>query len=78
MSERSKARQSVQDIGQKGSERESRLTYSVPEFGKAIGVSRNTAYGAVRRGQVPVIHIAGRILIPRIAVERMLDAARSE
>ena len=49
------------------------LTYSVPEFAALIGVSRGTAYEAVRLGQVPSIRLGKRrIVIPRAAVEALL------
>ena len=42
-----------------------RLTYSVDEAAEALGVSRASAYEAVRRGEIPHIKIGKRILIPR-------------
>ena len=50
-----------------------RLTYSVTEVAELLGVSRASAYNYVRTGQIPSITIGGRILIPRQAVESMLD-----
>ena len=40
-----------------------------------LGVSRNSAYSAVQRGEIPHIKIGKRILIPNIAIERMLAEA---
>ena len=47
-------------------------TYSVPEAGKMLGVGRNAAYQAVRRGEIPVIQIGRRLVVPKAALERLL------
>jgi len=54
---------------------ENRLTLTVPEAAKLIGISRMTAYGAVRDGTIPSIRIGRRVLVPRAALDRMLDQA---
>ncbi|GMQ90467.1 MAG: hypothetical protein BMS9Abin10_0849 [Gammaproteobacteria bacterium] len=51
-------------------------TLSVPEAGEILGISRNGAYDAARRGELPVIKIGRKLLVPRIALERMLQDAR--
>ncbi len=50
-------------------------TISVEEAAALLGISRNTAYEAVRRGEIPSIRIGKRFLIPAAALERMLDGA---
>lgn len=52
-----------------------RATLSVVEAAKILGVGRNQAYEAVRRGEIPAIRIGGRILVPRAALERLLHGA---
>jgi excisionase family DNA binding protein len=52
-----------------------RKTLTVTEAAKALGVSRNKAYEAVRRGEIPTIKIGKRILVPVAALERMLQGA---
>ena len=47
-------------------------TLSVPEAGKALGVGRSAAYEAARTGQLPTIRIGKRMLVPVVALERML------
>ena len=42
-----------------------RLTYSVDEAAEILGISRASAYEAVRKGEIPHIKIGKRILIPR-------------
>jgi excisionase family DNA binding protein len=48
------------------------LTVSVPEAAKALGISRNAAYVAARRGELPAIRIGKRFVIPRPALEKLL------
>jgi len=52
-----------------------RLTYDVGTAAKLLGLSRNSAYLACLNGQIPHLKIGKRILIPRIALERMLNEA---
>jgi hypothetical protein len=47
---------------------------TVPDAGqKYFGLSRNAAYEAARRGDLPVIRIGGRIFAVVAALERMID-----
>jgi excisionase family DNA binding protein len=52
-----------------------RLTMSVEEVAKALGISRAFAYEAVHRGDIPHIKIGKRMLVPRAALARVLAAA---
>ena len=52
-----------------------RLTVTVVEAGRLLGLSRNSVYEAVRRGDIPSISIGRRRLIPRGSLERMLESA---
>jgi len=55
---------------------EAPLTLSVPEAGKKyFGLSRNGAYDAVKRGELPVIKIGRLLRVPIRALEAMLDRA---
>jgi hypothetical protein len=48
-------------------------TLSVPEAGRLyFDLARNASYDAVRRGELPVIKIGGRLRVPVAALERML------
>ena len=47
-----------------------RQTYTVEEAAKIIGISRAVAY---RKGVLPTVRVAGRRLVPRQALERMLS-----
>ena len=48
-------------------------TLTIDEAAKALGIGRNSAYEAAKRGEIPTIKIGGRILVPRAALERMLE-----
>jgi len=49
------------------------LTVTVEEAGRIIGVSRGSAYEAVKRGEIPVIRIGKKIRVPKAALERLLN-----
>jgi excisionase family DNA binding protein len=50
------------------------LTYSVPEAGRLIGLSRNGAYEAAARGDIPTVRIGRKLFVPRAALNRLLEA----
>jgi excisionase family DNA binding protein len=50
-----------------------KATLSVYEAADLAGVCRNGMYRAVRRGEIPSLRVGGRILIPRAALEKMLN-----
>jgi hypothetical protein len=55
------------------------LTISVPEAGRHyFGLSRNAAYAAAERGEIPTIRIGRLLRVPVRAMERKLDAADRE
>jgi hypothetical protein len=50
------------------------LTLSVPEAGrKYFGLSRNAAYAAAERGDIPTIRIGKLLRVPVRQLERLLD-----
>jgi excisionase family DNA binding protein len=49
-----------------------RLTMTIEEAGHALGISRPTAYLMAGNGQLPVIHMGKRLLVPRVQLERLL------
>ena len=55
-----------------------RLVLTVEEAGRLLRISRPTAYEAVRTGKIPSIRIGRRILVSRIALERMLAGEPSQ
>jgi Helix-turn-helix domain len=51
-------------------------TLSVPVAGREyFDLSRGASYAAAKRGLIPTIRIGGRIRVPIIALERMLERA---
>ena len=55
-----------------------RLTYTVGEAAKAIGVSRGLAYELVRRGELRTVHVGRRVLVPRDAVRDFLGLSQEQ
>jgi excisionase family DNA binding protein len=55
-----------------------RLTITVEEAAILLGLSRNSAYQGIATGEIPHIKVGKRILIPRIAFEKMLGSADSK
>lgn len=49
------------------------LTMTVEEAGKLLGIGRSSAYGAIRRGELPFLKIGRRILVPRSALFRKIE-----
>jgi excisionase family DNA binding protein len=52
-------------------------TTSVEEAGRRLGVSRNSAYEAARSGELPVIKIGRRLLVPTAALDRLLNGGEA-
>ncbi len=58
------------------SQHKQRETYDLwPETGQKLGLCRNATYEAARRGDIPTIRIGGRILVPKVAFDRLLENA---
>jgi excisionase family DNA binding protein len=51
-----------------------RDAFSVEEAGEILGISRGSSYAAVKTGDLPVIRIGRRCIVPRAALERLLTA----
>ncbi len=49
-----------------------RATYTIEEVAKMLGIGRSSAYQAVRVGEIPTIRVGRRLLVPRLALEKML------
>ncbi len=49
------------------------VTMSVPEAGRLLGLSRNAAYEAAHRGEIPVLRFGRKLRVPRLALERLLQ-----
>src|ERR1700685_1454954 len=51
-----------------------KATLTVAESARMLGIGKNQCYAAARKGELPVLHIGGRILISRAGLERMLNS----
>ena len=54
-------------------ENSERLTMSVVEAARTLGISRYAAYAAVKNGQIPVLKIGKRLLVPKVKLMRMIE-----
>ena len=52
---------------------EKRLCITVPEAAEMLSLSRNFAYELVKQKKLPVVKFGKRLLIPRVALEKMLE-----
>jgi excisionase family DNA binding protein len=50
-----------------------RLVFTVAEAGELLGISRAFAYELVARGELPVIRLGRRIVVPKAALLAMVD-----
>lgn len=57
---------------------DNRLCLTVPEVAKLLGISRNFGYELVKQRKLPVIKFGKRLLIPRVALEKMLEKSVSQ
>ena len=55
-----------------------KLVLTVPEAGEMLGISRAQSYLMVKRGVLPVIKLGRRIVVPKAALEKMLENAGSK
>lgn len=52
---------------------DNKLTLSVGEAAKLLGIGRNLCYDRVKKGEIPVIKLGRRLLVPRKALEKLLE-----
>jgi excisionase family DNA binding protein len=48
-------------------------TTTIIDAAKRLGIGRNQAYEAAHRGEIPVIKIGKRLLVPTAALDRLLS-----
>jgi excisionase family DNA binding protein len=49
-----------------------RLTLTIEETGKLLGISRGLAYSAARSGDIPTVRCGRRLLVPKAAFYALL------
>ena len=57
---------------------EKRLCITVPEAAEMLGISKNFAYELRRQKKLPYVQFGKRYLIPRVALEKMLERGGTE
>ena len=50
-----------------------RLTLTVEEAGRLLGISRALAYRMARTDRLPTVRFGNRIVVPKKAIETMLE-----
>lgn len=53
------------------------LTITISEAARRLGLSRNSAYQAAKKGELPVLRIGRRLLVSVFALEQLLGSPRS-
>ena len=51
-----------------------RLTVSVEQAGRILGISRGSAFHYAREGVIPTIRLGKRLLVPKAALDRLLGS----
>jgi excisionase family DNA binding protein len=51
---------------------EERQTYTVEETAQIMGIGRNSAYEAIRRGEIPSLRLGRRLVVPKKALDSLL------
>jgi excisionase family DNA binding protein len=54
-----------------------RLTYSLSEVGRLLGLGRNSVYAAVKNGELPTLRIGRRLLVPKAKLDRLLTGTKA-
>jgi len=57
---------------------EERLVYTVAEAGEMLGISRAFAYELVARGELPVIRLGRRLLVPKAGLLALVGQTAPE
>lgn len=52
---------------------EERITFTISEAAKIIGISKSLAYRLARDGQIPTIKLGNRILIPKKKLYKFIE-----
>lgn len=55
---------------------DNKLTLSVEEAAKVLGIGRNLCYDKVKTGEIPAIRIGKRLLVPKKALEKFLEESK--
>jgi len=56
---------------------EAKRAYSVAEVAAMLGLQKQTVHLALRRQELPSFRVGGKVLVPRQAVERLLEGGKT-
>lgn len=56
---------------------EQKLTLTIEETARLLGIGRNLCYDRVKTGEIPVIKVGRRLLVPRRALEKLLEQGQA-
>lgn len=54
---------------------EQRLTYTISEVAKLLGLSRASTYALANSGGLPVLRLGRRIVVPKVCLTKLLAEA---
>ena len=55
-------------------DRAERLVYTVPEAGRLLGLGRNAAYAAAKRGDIPIIRMGRLLRVPKASLHKLVGS----
>jgi excisionase family DNA binding protein len=53
---------------------DARLVVTVAEAAKLLGISRSFAYELVKRGELPIVRLGRRQLVPKESLSRLMES----
>jgi excisionase family DNA binding protein len=57
---------------------DSRLVVTIAEAAKLLGISRSFAYQLVKRGELPVVRLGRRQLVPKESLSRLMESVAQQ
>lgn len=54
-----------------------RLTWTVAEAAAVLGISDDSYYAGIKRGELPHIRIHGRLVVPKVRLDEYLSGRAS-
>jgi excisionase family DNA binding protein len=55
---------------------DARLVVTIAEAAKLLGISRSFAYELVKRGQLPVVRLGRRQLVPKESLSQLMESSK--
>lgn len=55
---------------------DTKITVTVEEAARLLGISRSLAYDMARRGQLPTLKFGRRLVVPRRALEGLIEESQ--